>query len=142
LKIPEHFSNAELDGFIVMPNHIHGIIMINTRRGEVSSPIGVSPPASNVITSIQKGGVTPPLHKHALGRFIAFYKYQTTKQINQIRSAPGMSVWQRNYYEHIIRNKNELDKIRQYIIDNPFKWNIDENNPVNIPKRSFSCPAI
>jgi len=141
LKIREHFSNSELDGFIVMPNHIHGIIMINTRRGEVSSPIGVSSPELNAITSIQKGGETPPLHKHALGQFIAFYKYQTTKQINQIRNTSGMSVWQRNYYEHIIRNENELDKIRQYIIDNPFKWNIDENNPVNMPKRNSSCPT-
>jgi putative transposase len=54
-------------------------------------------------------------HKHALGKFIAFYKYRTTKQINRIRSALGMSVWQRNYYEHIIRNENELNEIRQYI---------------------------
>ena len=65
LKIPEHFSNAELDGFIVMPNHIHGIIMINPRRGEVSSPFEVSSPLEvsspelNTITSIQKGGETP-----------------------------------------------------------------------------------
>jgi putative transposase len=110
---------------------------VNNCRGEVSSPFEVSSPELNAITSIQKGGETPPLHKHALGQFIAFYKYQTTKQINRIRSAPGMSVWQRNYYEHIIRNENELNRIRQYIIDNPFKWDIDENNPVNIPKLTF-----
>lgn len=50
------------------------------------------------------------------------FKSVTTKQINKIRNRPGTSVWQRNYYEHIIRNENELNQIREYILNNPLKW--------------------
>ncbi|MFN3472142.1 MAG: transposase, partial [Aquificaceae bacterium] len=50
-------------------------------------------------------------------------------QINQLRHTPGAPVWQRNYYEHIIRNEEELNQIRQYIINNPLKWEMDMENP-------------
>ncbi|MEW6162225.1 MAG: hypothetical protein AB1606_02740 [Nitrospirota bacterium] len=56
----------------------------------------------------------------------------STKQINIIRNTSGVPVWQRNYYEHIIRNEDELNRIRQYIIENPFRWEDDPENPKNI----------
>jgi len=56
-------------------------------------------------------------------------KSATNKQINQIRQAPGKPVWQRNYFEHIIRNHDELQRIRQYIINNPMNWKTDKNHP-------------
>jgi putative transposase len=106
--IPDHFSNTEIDQFVIMPNHIHGIIvLINKRRGEV----------------------TAPLRKHTLGQIVAYFKYQTVKSINQTHKTPGNQVWQRNYYEHVIRNADDLNEIRQYILDNPVKWDMDENNP-------------
>jgi REP element-mobilizing transposase RayT len=128
--IPEHFQHIELDEFIIMPNHTHGIIAIanNDCRGEVSSPI-LKP---DEIKTIEKGGVTPPLQKHTLGQIVAYFKYQTTKHINQIRNTPGLPLWQRNYYEHIIRNEDELNRIGEYIINNPMQWADDENNPKNI----------
>ncbi len=117
LEIPYHFPNMEIDAFVIMPNHFHGIVsIVDNRRGEVTSPI-------------PKGAETAPLRKHTLGQVIAYFKYQTTKSINQIHKTPGNRLWQRNYYEHVIRNEDDLNDIRQYIIDNPVKWDMDENNP-------------
>lgn len=118
-------SNIELDQFVVMPNHVHGIVIIN-RRGEVASPkiIAQQP--------LSKGGETRPLHKPTLGQIVAFFKYITTKQINIIHNTPGVPVWQRNYFEHIIRDENELKKIREYIRNNPLRWAFDKDNPMNI----------
>jgi putative transposase len=123
-----HFPNVETDEFVIMPNHIHGLININSNicRGEVSSPFSSSIQKGE---STGKGGVTPPLQKTNLGRIIAYFKYQSAKQINHIRNTPGFPVWQRNYYEHIIRNEDELCRIREYVINNPSKWPEDENNP-------------
>ncbi|MCI0597382.1 MAG: hypothetical protein L0Z48_12725, partial [candidate division Zixibacteria bacterium] len=67
-----------------------------------------------------------------LGKIVAYYKYQTAKLINQFRRMPGLPVWQRNYYEHIIRNEPSLNKIRDYIINNPSNWQSDIENPANI----------
>jgi len=61
-----------------------------------------------------------------------YFKYQTSKQINKIRNSPGMPVWQRNYFERVIRNENELNKIRQYIQNNPLQWGSDKENPKNL----------
>jgi REP element-mobilizing transposase RayT len=109
-ELSSHFLNTEMDWFVVMPNHIHGIIAIDDEcRGE--SAFGGS-----------------LLQKPKLGQMVAFFKYQTTKLINTIRSTPGMRVWQRNYYEHVIRDENNLNKIRYYIQTNPLKWHLDREN--------------
>jgi hypothetical protein len=60
------------------------------------------------------------------------FKSAVTKQINEIRNTPGLDVWQRNYYEHIIRNENERNLIRQYIVYNPQKWEFDRDNLANV----------
>ncbi len=120
-------TNIELNQFIIMPNHVHCIVIINrNRRGEVASP------NNNAQQTLPKGGETPPLHIPTLGQIVAHFKYMTTKQINIIRDTPGVPVWQRNYYEHIIRNEIELNKIREYIRDNPVRWAFDKDNPLNI----------
>ena len=110
-----------------MPNHIHVIITINNCRGEVTSP---SSPDTNAIKSIKQGGETPPLpRKITLGQVVAYFKYQSAKTINLIRNTPGAPIWQRNYYEHIIRDEEELHAIREYIRYNPLKWDEDAENP-------------
>jgi putative transposase len=92
-QIQEHFPNVALDAFICMPNHIHGIIYLyDASRGEVTSPL--------------------PLP--TLGKVVAYYKYQSTKQMNTITGNIGVKIWQRNYYEHIIRNSKELGNVRRY----------------------------
>jgi putative transposase len=73
-------------------------------------------------------GVKP----HSLSAVIGSLKSAVTKRINIIRRATGLPVWQRNYYEHIIRDENEADCIRQYIANNPMQWMNDEENPKNI----------
>ncbi|EKD34944.1 MAG: hypothetical protein ACD_75C02115G0001 [uncultured bacterium] len=59
------------------------------------------------------------------------FKTFSARRINTLRNNPGCPVWQRNYYEHVIRNEGDLANIRQYIANNPLKWDLDENNPVN-----------
>lgn len=129
--LPEHFSNVQLDMHVLMPNHIHGIIIINNiRRGEVVSPPDMSPHLHRYVTQTQ-GGKTPPLqHNPTLGNMIAYFKYQTTVKINYMRNAL-CPVWQRNYYERIIRNERELTKFREYVQNNPLQWALDKENPDN-----------
>ncbi len=68
----------------------------------------------------------------SLPTIIRSFKATVTKQINELRNTPGQPVWQRNYYEHVIRNDNDLDRVREYIINNPAQWAGDENNPINV----------
>jgi REP element-mobilizing transposase RayT len=111
--LPKKYPNVELDDYTIMPNHLHGIIVINDhyRRGEVTSPL------------------QSPLPQPTLGKIIAYFKYQSTKYVNQLHKTPGIKLWQRNYYEHIIRDENEINRIRKYIIENPLKWDMDNENP-------------
>jgi putative transposase len=120
--LPSHFSGIELDNMVIMPNHLHGIIIITDRRG------GVIPPISNegVVT---KGATTAPLRNgKTLGRMIAWFKYESTKEINfNVSGNPNVKLWQRNYFERIVRNDEELNRIRNYIATNPETWEEDEN---------------
>lgn len=127
-EIPIHFPNVELGAFIIMPNHVHGIIyIIEERRGEVLSPH--DDPNNNNLNANNKGGETPPLRKPTLGQIVAYFKYQSTKEMNKIETPNAITrFWQRNYYEHIIRNEKELQQKTDYILDNPSRWDEDEEN--------------
>lgn len=137
-EIPIHFPNVELSAFVIMPNRVHGIIfIIAERRGEVLSPH--DSPNNNIQdahvdgTYIQ-GGETPPLHKPTLGQIVAYFKYQSTKEMNRIETQKAITkFWQRNYYEHIIRDEKDLQNKTDYINANPSLWDEDDNNPRNIP---------
>jgi len=120
------FPNAELDDYVIMPNHMHGIVIINeSRRGEVTSPAK---------DKTSKGDETSPLRNVTLGRVIGYFKYQATKLINQKMDRPGCKVFHRNYYDHIIRSDADLHQIRTYIANDPLQWAIDEENPNNRTK--------
>jgi len=102
------YAYVTLDEFCVMPNHFHGVIMIND-------------------TGVCRGGSrTAPTKTKPLGRLIGAFKTVSTKRINEMRGTPGVTLWQRNYYEHIIRNEHELGRIRTYIAANPARWQEDE----------------
>jgi REP element-mobilizing transposase RayT len=122
-EIPDHFPNVEQDEFIVMPNHIHGLIMIVWATH--ASPIQPIHNAVRQPRRIHPGEVK----SGSLGAIIGSYKSAVTRQINRMRNTPGAKLWQRNYYEHIIRNENELNRIRAYIEQNPAKWEFDRENP-------------
>ncbi len=123
--LPNHISGIELDKFIVMPNHIHGIIAI---VGAGSKPAR----AACVHNSIKL--VSKPAHTRstntALSEIVRQLKTFSARRINKTRKQP-MPVWQRNYYEHVIRDELSFNRIREYIINNPLQWEFDENNPAN-----------
>ena len=102
-----------LDAFVVMPNHLHGIVVIRHVGAHGRAPL---PPTTN----------RPP---RSLGSFVAGFKSAATRRINTIRGTPGLPVWQRNYYERIVRDDRELDAIRRYIEENPARWAEDPENP-------------
>jgi REP element-mobilizing transposase RayT len=113
-------KNLEQDEYIVMPNHVHGILVI-LRENDVGATRRVAP------TEHLNGPASG-----SIGAIIGQFKSIVTKGINSRRGTPGLPVWQRNYYEHVIRDEDELLKIREYIANNPKKWAEDENNPINI----------
>jgi len=81
------------------------------------------------------GGGTPPLQKKTLGQIAAYYKYQTTKMINELRNTPGRRIWQHNDYEHVVRDEDDLNQIREYILSNPLKWEFDEEDPDRVKSK-------
>jgi len=106
-------SEIELDAFVVMPNHLHGIVVTRDVGAHGRAPLPLAPHR-------------PP---RSLGSFVAGFKSAVTKRINEIRDAPGVPVWQRNYYEHVIRDEDDLDRVRRYIAENPLRWEEDPENP-------------
>jgi len=111
-KTGEIRKNIDLDEFIVMPNHVHGII--NIVGAHCNVPLH---------GRIEKFGRST---SNSIPTIIKLFKSTVTKQINQKRNTPKHPVWQRNYYEHVIRNENDLRHIREYIVNNPAKWEEDE----------------
>jgi putative transposase len=109
-------KEIELDAFVVMPNHVHAIFVITDRSGRAT---GRSP--------LQSG---PP--RRSLGAFVSGFKSVITKRVNEFRGTPHTPVWQRNYFEHAIRNEDSLNRIRQYILDNPMRWEFDRENPATL----------
>ena len=112
-------KEIQLDSYTIMPNHLHGIVVL-TENNVPQPPLATSKSEVQTDTLIQKGPAT-----RSLGSFIAGFKSSTTKRINGLRGTPGIPVWQRNYYEHIIRNAQSFDKIRLYIDENPLRWEAD-----------------
>lgn len=115
-KTPDIRNHVELGEFIIMPNHIHGII----RLGELHSPENKSTSHSN------RGEFNSPLRSpsQTVGAIVRGYKSSVTKQLN-LMGFHG-KLWQRNYYEHIIRNEQSHHRISNYIINNPAKWQTDK----------------
>lgn len=119
-----------LDAFVVMPNHLHGIIVLNdicrgTRQRAPTVPRAPKTPVQQCPTTEQFGKPT----SDSIPTIVRSFKSATTKRINALRATPGAPVWQRNYYEHIVRNEHDLERIRQYIAENPARWHLDRENP-------------
>ena len=78
--------------------------------------------------------ITAAPQRPTVGQVIAYFKYQSAKRINALLRTPGHVVWQRNYYDHIIRHDADLDRIRDYIVNNPLRWELDRLYPANPSK--------
>ena len=107
-----HIEGIYLDAFVVMPNHIHGIVVID-EHVDLTNRAGLEPAPT-------------------LSEIIRQLKTFSARRINKGRGTPGIPVWQRNYHERIIRGENELKQIREYIANNPANWLRDENNLVTL----------
>ncbi|MDF1513651.1 MAG: transposase [Anaerolineae bacterium] len=113
VDLPNHYSNIELDKFVIMPNHVHGIITILSYENALREVL------------CQAAGVpsrTAPVKRYCLSEIVRGFKTFSTRRINQFLNTPGRAFWQRSFYDHIIRNDRDLQRIRQYIFTNPFKW--------------------
>jgi REP element-mobilizing transposase RayT len=117
-QIPKQFHGVEIDDFIIMPNHVHGIIVISD-----SPDSSVSKPKGSGIT----GEKNPMIFSGGLSQIIRWFKGRTTFEIR--KTLLSEFSWQPRFYEQVIRNDKALDEIRTYILENPIKWENDENNP-------------
>ncbi|MFH0975679.1 MAG: transposase [Spirochaetota bacterium] len=156
-EIQRHFPYVELKEYAVMPNHVHGIITIvdnneieidrrDTAQNDMALCMGVESCMGVVLCrdmAICRGTAcraptadnTEQFGKPVSGSIatiIRSFKSAVTRKINEAFILKNKPIWQRNYYEHIIRNEKELNNICGYIINNPAKWEQDENNPENI----------
>ena len=137
--LASHYPHLRLDAFVVMPNHIHAIMVLvddlfvgaglsgcDQQFGEEIQPQSHPRPAL-----IERN--SPLQKRHAIPEIVRALKSFSARAINYARETPGASVWQRDYYEHIIRNEEELFTIRTYIVTNPLGWDSDRDNPRFFP---------
>jgi putative transposase len=119
LKIPEYHRHVQLDEWIIMPNHLHAIVVIEQCRG-------VQLNAPTIRKTTERFSTISP-HRNTLAIIVRTFKAAVTTHCHRV--GYRYFAWQRNYYEHVIRNENDLNDFRQYIINNPLQWDMDENNP-------------
>ena len=119
-EIPLHYPEVNNEIFIVMPNHVHGII--------------------SILDSGRAGSKPAPTSARPLSELVRAFKTYSARRINELRNSQGTPVWQRNYHEHVIRGESEYQQIGEYILFNPARWEMDRENPVakpNIRRLSF-----
>jgi len=125
-ELPQHYKNIRLHEFVVMPNHIHGVVQICNMR-----PVGAGlkpAPTYNQMATVGAGFKPAPTN-HGLSEIIRALKTFSARKINEMRNTRGKKLWQRNYHEHIIRNNHSHEYIANYIINNPKTW---ENDSLNL----------
>jgi putative transposase len=140
-ELPRHFPRLSLDAWVVMPNHFHAIPILSDAGvvgamhsyQDLAAMRGVAPGEMPHVAMGLSGNASPlrfpsGAARGSLGAIIGNFKSVAARRINQIRDTPGAPVWQRNYYEHIIRTERALRAIRDYISQNPARWRMDRYN--------------
>ena len=107
-ELPKHYLNCSLDSFVIMPNHIHGIIVIDNEK---------------IV-----GNGLKPFPTHGLSEIIRGFKTFSSRRINEMIKEGDNFQWQKSFYDHVIRNEKSLTNLRQYIMYNPVKWELDIEN--------------
>jgi REP element-mobilizing transposase RayT len=137
LRSCEVRPEVTLDAWVIMPNHVHGIIIVGA-HGNAPPPLGLRwPNAQNGGPSLPDGNPNggahchAPLHRQArsVASFVGGFKGAVTRRANALRGTPGVPVWQRGYYERVIRDEVDLYDRRLYIAQNPSQWETDAENP-------------
>lgn len=123
-NLPRQFPNVRLDAFVVMPNHIHGIILLTENVG---ATLAVAPDKAGA-SPAPTGAMRPKLGD-VVGTFRSLCVNNWLDYINQNHLNAIGKFWQRNYYEHIVRDERDLNRIREYIATNPIRWDLDRENP-------------
>jgi putative transposase len=100
-ELPARYATLDLDLFVVMPNHFHGLMFLHEVRESTLS-----------VSAVLQG-----------------FKAQTAREINKLRGRPGAAVWQRGFHDRIIRNEAEFGRVRKYIYENPVQWALDREEP-------------
>lgn len=127
--IPAHFPHVRLDAFVVMPDHIHGVV--------VTTPVGI-PKTGRGSDSDPAAGRPTGAPSCSVGAIIGLYKSAVSRRINQLRDTPGAPVWQRDHYENIVRDDDALRRIRAYIEANPRRGSAASGR--SYAGRSLPCP--
>jgi len=112
-----HYPDVALDEFVVMPNHVRGVIWLRD-----AGRAGLKPAPTS------EGG-----RRHGLPEIVRALKTFSARKINELRGTPGGPVWQRNYYERVVRSERELNAIREYIRANQLNWHLDRENVAGSP---------
>ncbi len=136
LQIPDRFPQVQLDEFVVMPNHFHGILILTE---SLLPTVGASTRSIPTVDDSDGKGISSSSidnHKISLGDVVGAFKSISTHRYIQGVKQKGWSkfdrrLWQRNYYERIIRDEHEFDRLREYILHNPLQWMEDAENPDN-----------
>ena len=157
--LPEHYPHVGVDAFVVMPDHMHGVIVLadGPLPGEAGFEINREMPAGiDVSTGRRVGGersrndvrrrsVEPrpedgrvrdaaptkkrATRRHGLSEVVRGFKSFSAKRVNALRGMTGIAVWQRGFYEHVVRNEDDLNRIREYIVGNPVRWSMKREGP-------------
>jgi REP element-mobilizing transposase RayT len=117
-EIPQHFPHVGLDVYVIMPNHLHGIVIVGANNHSPSLPPVLKRPPRPATSGTSK----------TLGSIVRGFKIAVTKWMRSNTAIPD--VWQRNYLEHVVRDESELERIREYIQNNPAQWEMDRLNPM------------
>jgi putative transposase len=115
LSVPREFASVDLDAFVVMPNHLHGLIHLRRRvaaHEEQYKPAQFAKP-----------------HTTSIGWIVRAFKARVTREARQVLRRPKLTVWQRNYFERAVRSGQEYKEVYCYICENPKNWSQDEENP-------------
>lgn len=135
MKSPTVRPGLTVDVFCLMPTHLHGIVWLpdgntaasHAQMGHGQIPRGSVGEDAHSCAALPRGSRVRG--KHSISSLVAGFKATTTKRINEVRGTPGQAVWQPKFYDHVIRNEEDLFHQRQYILDNPLQWELDKENP-------------
>ena len=119
--IPEFSPHVRLDSFVVMPNHVHGLLVLEDNPRAKHSPEANASPLHRFRPKGTQGG--------SISAIVQTFKATTTRRVRSLPGLMGLRLWQRGFYDHVIRDDEELNRIRRYIEENPLRWALDKENP-------------